>query len=109
MKFTHIAKSLLLRSAFYLLLALGICVVSESTRAADGRLVGDRIDVKAFEAEAATIATTQCPARLVYFANLDSNDVSIIDTSNDTVLATVPVGNSPFGVALKPDGTRVYV
>ena len=108
MKFTHTAKALLLRSAFYLLLALGICV-SESTGASDGRLVGGRIDVKAFEAEAAPIPTTQCPAMLAYIANLDSNDVSVIDTSNDTVLATVPVGNSPFGVAVKPDGTRVYV
>ena len=109
MKFTYTAKALLLRSAFCLLLALGIWVVSESTRASDGRLVGGRIDVKAFEAKAAPIPTTQCPAMLAYIANLDSNDVSVIDTSNDTVLATVPVGSSPFGVAVKPDGTRVYV
>ncbi len=82
---------------------------NDRTGAADGRLVGGPVDVKAFGAKAAPIPTTQCPAMLAYIANLDSNDVSVIDTSNDTVLATVPVGNSPFGVAVKPDGTRVYV
>src|SRR5262245_54268443 len=63
----------------------------------------------AVETEAAMMPMIQCPAMLAYIANLDSNDVSVIDTSNDTVLATVPVGSAPFGVAVKPDGTRVYV
>jgi len=35
--------------------------------------------------------------------------VSVIDTSTNTVVATVEVGASPFGVAVSPDGTRVYV
>jgi YVTN family beta-propeller protein len=44
-----------------------------------------------------------------YVTNAFSNNLSVIDTSNDTVVATVPVGSTPQGVAVKPDGTRGYV
>ena len=44
-----------------------------------------------------------------YVANVKSNNVSVIDTSTDTVTATVPVGNCPLEVAISSDGTRVYV
>jgi YVTN family beta-propeller protein len=45
----------------------------------------------------------------VYVANVFDNTTSVIDTSNDTVIATVPVGTGPFGVAVNPNGTEVYV
>jgi YVTN family beta-propeller protein len=35
--------------------------------------------------------------------------VSVIDTATDKVIATIPVGYSPTGVAVTPDGARVYV
>jgi YVTN family beta-propeller protein len=35
--------------------------------------------------------------------------VSVIDTATDTVTATVPVGNWPWGIGVSPDGTRIYV
>src|SRR5207245_1035403 len=35
--------------------------------------------------------------------------VSVIDTATNTVVATIPVGLDPFGVAITPDGTRAYV
>jgi len=35
--------------------------------------------------------------------------VSVIDTLGSTVVATVPVGNSPHDVAVNPAGTSVYV
>ena len=35
--------------------------------------------------------------------------VSVIDTATNTVIATIPVGLVPFGVAITPDGTRAYV
>jgi YVTN family beta-propeller protein len=35
--------------------------------------------------------------------------VSVIDTATNTVVATVPVGSFPFGVAITPDGTHAYV
>ena len=37
------------------------------------------------------------------------NTVSVIDTATNTVVATIPVGNFPLGVAVTPDGTKVYV
>lgn len=46
-----------------------------------------------------------------YVANSQSNSVSVIDTTATPpdVVATVPVGAVPIGVALSPDGTAVYV
>jgi len=44
-----------------------------------------------------------------FVTNLNSNTVSVINTGNNTLTATVPVGTEPFGVAVSPDGTTVYV
>jgi len=44
-----------------------------------------------------------------YVGNFGSDSVSVLDTSSNTVVATVKVGVQPFGVAITPDGTRVYV
>jgi YVTN family beta-propeller protein len=46
---------------------------------------------------------------LAYVANLGSNNVSVINTATNTVLATIPVGTSPYGIAASADGTLVYV
>ena len=35
--------------------------------------------------------------------------VSVIDTATNNVTATMPVGSGPGGVAVTPDGTKVYV
>ena len=35
--------------------------------------------------------------------------VSVIDTATNTVTARVPVGTNPRGIAVTPDGTKVYV
>jgi YVTN family beta-propeller protein len=40
---------------------------------------------------------------------MDSNTVSVIDTTTNTVIDTVNVGTKPYGVAVTPDGTEVYV
>ncbi|MBI1747662.1 MAG: hypothetical protein HYR55_13910 [Acidobacteria bacterium] len=45
----------------------------------------------------------------VYVANSESNNVSVIDTATNRVIATVDVGSFPDGAAASPDGTRVYV
>jgi YVTN family beta-propeller protein len=42
-------------------------------------------------------------------ANGGSDSVSVINTSNNTVVDTVTVGSGPDGVAVSPDGSRVYV
>ncbi len=44
-----------------------------------------------------------------YITNRESGNVSVIDTVNNTVTATVPVKSHPFGIAVSPDGTKVYV
>jgi len=41
--------------------------------------------------------------------NPDSNTVSVIDTAANAVVATIPVGLLPRGIAITPDGTRAYV
>src|SRR5437763_1117246 len=38
-----------------------------------------------------------------------SNSVSVIDTATRSVVATVPVGNFPIGVAFTPNGATAYV
>src|SRR5574337_1139763 len=44
-----------------------------------------------------------------YVANGGSSSVSVIDTSSNTVIATLAVGNLPVGVSITPDGTWAYV
>jgi YVTN family beta-propeller protein len=48
-------------------------------------------------------------ADFAYITNQISNTVSVIDTATQTVVATVPVGESPDGVAVNLAGTRAYV
>ena len=47
--------------------------------------------------------------RHVYVPNFDSGSVSVINTADNTVVATIPVGACPEGVAVTPDGRHVYV
>jgi YVTN family beta-propeller protein len=44
-----------------------------------------------------------------YITNSASHNVSVINTTTNTVTATIPVGPNPTGVAVHPAGTRVYV
>ncbi len=48
-------------------------------------------------------------APFAYISNYGSNNVSVIDTATNTVVATVAVGANPEGVAVNPAGTRAYV
>ena len=43
-----------------------------------------------------------------YVTNNASNSLSVIDTTSNTVTATIPVGAAPAGVAITPDGSHVY-
>src|ERR1700719_4066893 len=52
------------------------------------------------------------PALAQPFAYVTNNvlgTVSVIDTANNTVVATVTVGMGPTGVAITPDGLHAYV
>jgi YVTN family beta-propeller protein len=46
-----------------------------------------------------------------YIANFNSDNISVLDTATNTVVATVPVpvGSIPTGVAVTPNGALVYV
>jgi YVTN family beta-propeller protein len=48
-------------------------------------------------------------AQNAYITNNGGNTVSVIDTATNTVSATIQVGNRPYGVAVTPDGGKVYV
>src|SRR5262245_7172177 len=48
-------------------------------------------------------------APFAYITNFNSASVSVIDTATNTVTATVAVGSHPRGVAVTPDGSRVYI
>src|ERR1044071_3938439 len=45
----------------------------------------------------------------VYVSNERSGDVSVIDGTTDTVVATFPVGKRPRGIHAASDGKRVFV
>ena len=48
-------------------------------------------------------------APLAYASNEGSASVSVIDTSTDKVVATLKIGEKPRGIALSPDGSRLYL
>jgi YVTN family beta-propeller protein len=49
-------------------------------------------------------------APFAYITNYSTGDVSVIDTATHTMVGSpIPVGTVPYGVAVNPSGTRVYV
>jgi PQQ-dependent catabolism-associated beta-propeller protein len=46
---------------------------------------------------------------LAYVTNEDSQNLTVIDTRTNSVVATIPVGTRPRGVKVSPDGRTVYV
>jgi YVTN family beta-propeller protein len=52
----------------------------------------------------------QALAQNAYITNNTSpGTVSVIDTTTNAVTGTIAVGSFPFGVAVSPDGRKVYV
>ena len=47
--------------------------------------------------------------RYAYITNGTTNTVSVIDTLSQTVINTITVGNNPYGVAVSPNGTAVWI
>src|ERR1022692_4242522 len=45
----------------------------------------------------------------IYVANLDSNNVTVMDGATNTVTATVPVGIGPGAIAVNPVTNQIYV
>ncbi|MGG0464813.1 hypothetical protein [Priestia aryabhattai] len=51
----------------------------------------------------------RCCKTFAYVTNLGSSDVSVIDTSTNTVVDTIHIGPAPISIAATPDGSRIYV
>jgi YVTN family beta-propeller protein len=54
-------------------------------------------------------ATLASGGPFAYVTNSGSGTVSVIATATNAVVATVPVGAAPFGVAITPNGAFAYV
>lgn len=68
--------------------------------------------IKSFRALALAslpIAGSAFAAPSAYVANYSDNTVSVIDVASNGVTHTIPVGVGPTGVAVTPDGGRVFV
>jgi PQQ-dependent catabolism-associated beta-propeller protein len=61
------------------------------------------------EGQATGAAAAATPGWVAYVTNEDSNELTIIDTGTDSVLATVAVGTRPRGVKVTRDGKTVFV
>ncbi len=57
----------------------------------------------------AHIQVTPLSLTVAYIANANYNKVSAINTVTNTLLASIPVGSYPQGVAVSNDGSKVYV
>jgi YVTN family beta-propeller protein len=47
--------------------------------------------------------------RHVYVSAGGDGTVQVIDTAQDAIVATIPVGKRPWNMALTPDGRKLYV
>ena len=59
----------------------------------------------------ATITVTPAPqpSGFAYIADFGSDDVDVINTTTNDIVAAIPVGTSPTSAVVNPDGSRVYV
>src|SRR6187549_778835 len=51
----------------------------------------------------------EIPALAIYVTNEASGDLTIIDGTKNTALATIPLGKRPRGIAVSPDRKFLYV
>src|SRR3954469_7265860 len=58
---------------------------------------------------AAAPAPPPPPAVGIYVTNEASGDLSIVDAAAQAVVATIPLGKRPRGIAASPDGKFLYV
>ncbi len=56
-----------------------------------------------------TFESLAAASSLIYVTNLNSNTVSVIDTTEGTVIDTISVSSSPFFIAITPDNRQIYV
>ncbi len=54
-------------------------------------------------------ATAALPANHIYITNIYNGTVSVADPASGAIIATIPVGSNPQGVATSPGGGLVYI
>jgi YVTN family beta-propeller protein len=57
----------------------------------------------------AFVMRAESPNYFVYVSNERSGEVTVIDGTSDTIVATFPVGKRPRGIHAAPNGKRVFV
>jgi YVTN family beta-propeller protein len=45
----------------------------------------------------------------MYVSNADSNTVSVINSTTNSVIDTIPTGSTPIGIAYNPNNGHIYV
>ena len=55
-----------------------------------------------------SLAVLSPDGKLLYVANTASSSISVINTVTNSIISTISTGN-PTGLAVSPDGTRLYV
>ncbi|MFQ5462150.1 MAG: beta-propeller fold lactonase family protein, partial [Phycisphaerae bacterium] len=65
--------------------------------------------VIATQEEACCVNNEPLIGPLVYVSNTGSDQVWVVDTATEAVVAVVDVGNDPRGIDITPDNSRVYV
>jgi YVTN family beta-propeller protein len=66
------------------------------------RTVQQRIRTSGVATGIAVLAGTAALAPNAYVADSSDDTVSVVDTSTNTVVTTIPVGDSPWGVEVAP-------
>lgn len=56
-----------------------------------------------------TVQVNQKRTPYAYITNMESGTVSVVDIPAGSAINEIPVGTSPYGTAVSPDGDRVYV
>lgn len=65
--------------------------------------------IATFSSHSAQAQPISLPATIAYVVNTLSDSVSVIDTSTNMLIDTIPVGDGPQRVVFSPDGTWAYV
>ena len=55
------------------------------------------------------VSTANAKTSYAYVANNSGNSVSVVNLTTNAVVATIPVGSFPYGVAVNQAGTLAYV
>ncbi|MDR4507845.1 MAG: hypothetical protein MRJ65_06350 [Candidatus Brocadiaceae bacterium] len=78
---------------------------------ADMLAMVNRIDMnnKLSEVVGSANPTLTLDGKYAYVADGDSNQVAVINTANDEIIATIPVGDEPWRAYASPDGTKMVV